>query len=160
MAQVLEMRTAGLSFPAIAREMGFTQKHAFTLWQKAMDLIIAPGVEQVRKQEAERLDAMLIPCMALIMAARDKAMVGQPFDLPVDAMNTALRIGEKRARLFGLDAPVKVVQKNLGAGDPSDLLDNVNLAAMDTAELVKFRELMQKAYQAGPPEDADAGAED
>lgn len=161
MARILEMRTAGLSFPQIGRELGFTQKHAFTMWQKAMDAIIAPQVENLRKQEAERLDTMLIPCMSLIMAARDKALLGETFDLPVDAINAALKISEKRSRLFGLDAPVKTVQRNIGANNPSEILENMNLSNMDMAELVKFRELMAKAHQNGPlPEDADNGEDD
>lgn len=155
MQQVLEMRTAGLTFPQIAREMGFTQKHAFTLWQKAMDAIIAPDVEKLRKQETERLDAMLVPCMSLIMTARDNALIGKPFDLPVDAINAALKISEKRSRLMGLDQPLKVVQKSIGSNTANDILDNMNLSAMDTAELLKFRELMQKAHTNPEPGDED-----
>lgn len=153
MARILEMRTAGLTFPQIARDLGFTQKHAFTMWQRAMDAIIAPQVEQLRKQEAERLDAMLVPCMSLIMAARDKALVGATFDLPVDAINAALRISEKRSRLFGLDAPLKLERKR--ASNPGEMLENMNLSGMDMAELMKFRELMQKAHENGPLEDPD-----
>lgn len=154
MSRILEMRTAGLTFPQIARELGFTQKHAFTMWQRAMDAIIAPQVEQLRKQEAERLDAMLVPCMSLIMAARDKALIGATFDLPVDAINAALKISEKRSRLFGLDAPLKIERKPK-VGNPSEILENMNLSNMDMAELLKFRELMQKAHENGPLEDPD-----
>lgn len=150
LAKVLEMRTAGLSFQQIANEMGFTVKHAFECYQKALDKIIVPQVKALRKQEGERLDAMLVPCMALIMKARDKALVGEPFDLPVDAINAALKISEKRARIFGLDVkPPALVGGAYQGSKYSNPLEGMNLSNMDTAELLKFRELMEKAAVGG-----------
>ena len=154
---VLTRRTAGLSFPQIAREMNITQRYAFALYRRALKAIIHPKVEELRKQEAERLDAMLIPAMSIIMEARNKALEGAAFELPVDAINAALKISERRARIFGLDAPVvKTVNKNpFAPASPIDMLQNMNLSAMDNSELLKLRDLLKKASDTGAPEGAD-----
>jgi hypothetical protein len=156
-AKVLEYRSAGLSFPQIAREMGCTQRYAFALYRRALKAIISPKVEELRKQEGERLDAMLIPVMSVIMSARNNALSGLAFELPVDAINAALKISERRARIFGLDAPVvKTVNKNpFAPTTPLDMLQNMNLSTMDNSELLKLRDLLKKASDSGGPEGAD-----
>lgn len=145
--QILEMRLAGLGFEHIGRSLGVTHRYVYKLYKEALNAIITPNVEQLRKQEAERLDSMLIPAMSLIMAARNKAVEGLPFELPVDAINCALKISERRARIFGLDAPTRVAPVNPD-GKPLDLIQNLNLSTMDTAELIKFRDLLAKASMA------------
>jgi hypothetical protein len=146
-AQILEMRCAGLGFEHIGRQLGVTHKYVYKLYAEALNAIIAPGVADLRKQEGERLDAMLIPLMSVIMDARNKAMAGEKFETPTDEITLALRVSERRARIFGLDAPTKVVAQNaptLG----HEMLQNLNLSTMDTAELVQFRDLLAKASMA------------
>jgi len=153
-AQVLEMRTAGMSFPQIARAVGTSQMYVHKMYSRALDAIISPEVEKLRKQEGERLDAMLITVMSPIMAARNKALAGEAYEPPIDAINAALQISLRRAKIFGLDAPVKVAPTQPD-GSPMDMVRNLNLSTMDTAELMQFRDLLAKANQAGPVEDGN-----
>jgi hypothetical protein len=57
-----------------------------------------------------------------------------------------LRASERRARLLGLDAPVK-----LQAVDPGDAEESLDLSAFTTDELLVWRTLMAKARNAPPP---------
>lgn len=155
-AQILEYRTAGLSFAHIAKLLGYSERYIFKQYEKALASIIAPGVQELRKQEGERLDVMLIPCMAKIMEARNAAMTGKPYETPINEMMLALRIADRRARLFGIDMPTDV-PKGLGMSVPNPLefLQALNLATMDTAELARLKEILEKAYnEQNPPDEA------
>lgn len=152
--QILEMRLAGLSFPSIGRALGFTHRYVYKLYEEAINAIIEPGVALIRKQEAERLDAMLIPVMSVIMTARNAALAGERFEAPLDEINTALRIAERRAKMFALDIPAKTPPP--GIGGPLEL-QNLNLANMDTGELVKFKELLSKAMPSEEEEENGNG---
>ncbi len=148
-AEILEMRTAGMSFDHIANALGFSKRYVYKLYEKALDQIIAPGVEALRKQEAERLDIMLVPCMADIMEARNMAVAGVKMKIPEAAINLALKIAERRARLFGLDSPVKILPTGSGTS-PMDILGLLNLNNMESEELGKLRDLLAKATVAEP----------
>ena len=151
-AQILEYRTAGMSFKHIAKLLGYSEKYIFKMYEKALAAIIAPEVAELRKQEGERLDVMLLPCMAKIMQARDAAMLGQPYETPINEMMLSLRIAERRAKLFGIDMPTDV-PKGLGtAPDPLAFLQALNIATMDTAELTRLKEILQNAHAAQNPE--------
>jgi hypothetical protein len=151
-AQILEYRTAGMSFPHIAKVLGYSQKYIFKMYEKALAAIIAPEVCELRKQEGERLDVMLQPCMAKIMDARNAALTGREFETPINEMMLALRIAERRAKLFGIDMPTDV-PKGLGGKEPNPLefLAALNLATMDQAELNRLREILQNAHEANNP---------
>lgn len=153
-AQILEYRTAGMSFDHIAKLLGYSVRYIFKQYEKALAAIIAPGVQELRKQEGERLDVMLVPCMAKIMDARNAAMTGKPYETPINEMMLALRIADRRARLFGIDMPTDV-PKGLGntAPNPLEFLSALNLATMDTAELSRLKEILAKAYNEQNPPD-------
>jgi hypothetical protein len=151
-AQILEMRNAGLGFEHIGRSLGVTHGYVYKLYKEALNAIIIPGVELLRKQEAERLDAMLIPVMGKIMEARNAAIAGLAYEAPLDEIAAALKISERRARIFGLDAPTKIASTPQ-SGTPQELIQNLDLTKMDNAELLKFRDLLAKASM------ADQGAE-
>lgn len=157
-AQILEMRSAGLSFEHIGREIGTTKGYAYKLYVDALNAIITPGVEHLRKQEGERLDMMLVPVMSKIMDARNAAIMGQPFEAPLDEIDAALKISARRSLIFGLNAPTKLIG-NVNIPNPGDIMNSMNLAAMDTAELLKFRELLAKATDQVEPQEADQDAD-
>lgn len=99
--QVIEMRRAGATFDDIAHTLGFAHASgAYQAFQRAMSRTLTnAGTEELRTAEADRLDR-------LQRAVWVQALNG---DLP--AVNTVLRIMERRARLLGLDAPLRAEVK-------------------------------------------------
>ena len=91
-----ELRLAGKSFRTIARELNCTPSGAHGAVSRALDRTLLSTTEHaahLRDIELARLDAMLAGLW-------DRATTG---DVP--SVVAALRIGERRARLLGLDAP-------------------------------------------------------
>ncbi len=90
----LEMRKAGATFEKIATAVGCgtTQAHRYVT-QALRELAekISETAQELRSLEAQRLDALLLGLWG-------KATKGDHA-----AVNAALRIMERRARLFGLD---------------------------------------------------------
>lgn len=95
-AMALEYRKMGLSYAQIADKLEMASAQA--AWycvEAALKRTLQDGADDVRKIELERLDAMFIPVYG--NACRGDLM----------ALNSALAIMTRRARLLGLDAPVK-----------------------------------------------------
>jgi hypothetical protein len=75
---------------------GFNEATAFADYRHEMDRLAEQTMEKadhLRQLEARRLDRMLV-------ALDDQIEAGDP-----TAINAALRIMERRSKLFGLDAP-------------------------------------------------------
>lgn len=93
----LKLRTEGLTYAEIGRRLGYADdsgaRHAVT---KLLDRREAEAVDQLRQVEGDRLDA-------LQAAHWDAAMAGI-----TDAANIVLKVMDRRAKLFGLNAPVAV----------------------------------------------------
>lgn len=94
--RVLAARLRGESFRAIADREDIAVSTAHQDYQTALSDIPKPEAEQLRKVEGERLDM-------LQKGVWDAAILGD-----IDASRQALRIIDRRAKLFGLDAPQKV----------------------------------------------------
>jgi hypothetical protein len=131
-AKALELRKEGRTFEQIAVEAGYSCKQsAYDAVKRAILEIIREPAEEVLKIDLERLDAIWqIPYL--------NAQSGD-----VNAVNTCLKIMERRARLLGLDTRVvdfKSTDGSMstrGALDPSKLSTEVMaeiLAAKDAAE--------------------------
>lgn len=102
-----ELRKAGATFDEIGKAMGMTRQSAFELVTKTLAEIrsrTAEDVEHVRELELHRLDALL------------KGLWQSASKGSVNAVDRALKIMERRARLLGLDAPTKLASTN-PAGD-------------------------------------------
>ena len=94
--KALELRKAGVSYQRIAETLGY--KDASGAWRAVKSALKKPLQEpaaELRPLEVERLDAML----SAIWASVKQGQYG--------AQDRALKIMERRARLLGLDAPVK-----------------------------------------------------
>ena len=95
-ARCVQLRRMGLTFSQIAKEVGYTNAGgAYKAFQRAYDRIIVEDVKEIRTVALERLDFALRG----IMDAVGKGSLG--------AIDRMLRIEERRARLLGLDAPVR-----------------------------------------------------
>lgn len=96
-AAALRLRATGVSFAEIAAQLGYPSENAANkAVLTALRREVHEEANQLRTLEGLRLDD-------LHAAAWDKAMTGDPA-----AIGCVLRIMERRARLFGLDAPQRV----------------------------------------------------
>jgi hypothetical protein len=95
--RVLELRRAGVTYDQIAQEVGYSNAsgayHAFTRALKRT--LNNAGSEELRELEVDRLDRL--QRFAWAQAAQGN----------LRAIETILRIMQRRARLLGLDAPIK-----------------------------------------------------
>lgn len=88
----LNLRKAGATFQEIASELGYASASgAYEAVKSGLDKTLREPAEELRKLELERLDVMWT-------AVWENALAGD-----LDAIATALRISERRARLLGLD---------------------------------------------------------
>lgn len=97
--KALELRRAGLSYRAIAEQLGCdpsaAYRHVATELQDTREAC-KEAANELRELELSRLDLYLRALMPKILAGDTKAVMA------------ALGIGKRRAELTGLDAPVKV----------------------------------------------------
>jgi hypothetical protein len=107
-ARAVELAIGGASYGAIAFEVGYSHRGtAYKAVHKALAEQVAGHVEELRRLELDRLDA-------LQAAVWDKALADDSA-----AVNTVLRIIEQRARLLGLgqESP-----PHTGTGQPSTVV--------------------------------------
>lgn len=116
-AEVMRRRRQGETFAAIGSAMGVTAQRAHQIYTAALREIPADEVALYRAEQAERLDEMLREAYAVL--GRDHITVSNgrivmAEDGPVlddgpklAAIRTILDIEARRAKLLGLDTPVK-----------------------------------------------------
>jgi transposase-like protein len=101
--EALDLRRQGYSYSMIAERIGVSAQTCFRYVRDGIDSIIKETkeeAEEIRTLELERLDELL---RALWPGATD----GEP-----QAIDKALKIMERRAKMLGLDAPTKVAPTN------------------------------------------------
>ena len=104
--QALELRKAGATYQAIADQLGYANaRGAHKAVASALKLTLREPADEVRDLEVARLDAMLLPLWRRVQQGDERAV------------DRALRIMERRARLLGLDAPSKSEQSG-SDGEP------------------------------------------
>ena len=99
--RVLSMRQKGHSYRTIGRELGIGKSTVARYLRESLAELNALEIEQVghlRQLELSRLDYMLT-------TLESEVDVGTP-----KALDTALKIQERRCKLLGLDAPEKIEQ--------------------------------------------------
>jgi hypothetical protein len=97
--RALELRRAGLDYRSIASKLGIGKSQAQRLVKGGMEgarAQIDAEASDLKAEELSRLDGML----AGLWADARKGHLG--------AIDRVLKIGERRAKLLGLDAPVKM----------------------------------------------------
>jgi hypothetical protein len=96
--KAFELRLAGLTFAKIAQRLGYANEAGP---QKAIDTwlknLATPLIDEYRKLEGERLDV----AQASVWEGVEKG--------DLKCIDRFVRISERRAKLFGLDAPVQHV---------------------------------------------------
>jgi hypothetical protein len=98
--RVLELRRAGLTWQRIAEEVGYADHTgAYSAYKRALKRTLQQPADELRQQELDRIDR-------LQLAIWQKAMQGD-----MKAIATIVRLMERRAKLLGLDAPVRIEQE-------------------------------------------------
>ena len=96
--KAVQLRRAGMSYDAIAKSLACTRSAAFKAVGRVFTRLAREAREDaagLRELEVQRLDALLVA----VWPAAAKGDLG--------AVDRALRIAERRAKLLGLDEPVK-----------------------------------------------------
>ena len=119
--KVLELRRAGLTWQRIAEETGYADHTgAYAAYKRAIKRTMQQPADELREAELDRIDR-------LQLALWPKAMKGDNASI-----NTIVRLMERRARLLGLDTPIKIQQDiTTWTGDES-----IDRAVRDLAALL------------------------
>lgn len=144
--QALHLRKAGASYRAIGEQLGVSHEQVRRDIEKALEYIredVSTDARKLRDIEAARLDDMWLKLQSKLNPKQ-----GEP--LEYKAIDTALRIMERRAKLLGLDAPVQI--QNL---DFRDATANELRAAM-TDKNVRMLTYTEVLYIAAGDETAAA----
>ena len=96
--EAMELFSAGLTYQKVADSLGVSKSTAWERVQAALRAIPAEAVNQYRKVEMERLDALLEVTLKKALS-EDKGFLF--------AVDRALAIMDRRAKLLGLDAPIR-----------------------------------------------------
>lgn len=116
-AEVVRLRRTGMTFEAIGDQLGISKQAAHKLWHKTMKDIPVAEVETYRTEQRMRLDALLQRANEILDAPHVVVQHGRVVELDgeplrdrgaeLDAIKTILDIEQRRAKLDGLDTPVK-----------------------------------------------------
>ena len=106
--EALRLRSKGFTYQKVAETLGISKTAAYHRVQNALAAIPKEAVEEYRKLETERLDTMLERVMEKV--THDDGKSGFLF-----AVDRALAIMDRRAKLLGLDSPTKHEVITLGA---------------------------------------------
>jgi hypothetical protein len=121
--KVLELRRAGLTWTRIAEEVGYADHTgAYAAYKRAIKRTQQQPADELRTQELDRIDR-------LQLAIWPNAMKGD-----TRAILTIIRLMERRAKLTGLDMPIKIEQ-DITTWDGGDSIDRAvrDLAALLTS---------------------------
>jgi hypothetical protein len=111
-ARVIELRRAGLTWSVIAQQTGFAgPSGAYKAYQRAAERLIRPNLEEHRDTEIDRLDRL----QAAVWA---KAASGD-----LKAIDSVLRIADRRIRILGLEAPKDINLKAEVTNYDADSID-------------------------------------
>lgn len=124
-AKALELRTAGYTLAQVGAALGISDRAAAKMIARVLQKREAPLAEGVREIELDRLDAAVKAVMPMLtgewpeLASADQKQVVDIVAAFVDrrlaAAEKIAKLGERRARLLGLDAPVKT-ETNMALG--------------------------------------------
>jgi hypothetical protein len=97
--KALDFRIGGATYRQIAAQLDVSESTAYEDVQDELgrlDTVATKKAERLRELEARRLDVLTLALSPGIRAGEPRAIVA------------AVRVMERRARLFGLDAPQKI----------------------------------------------------
>jgi hypothetical protein len=147
--KVLELRRAGLTWQRIGEETGYADATgAYAAYKRAIKRTMQQPADEIREQELDRIDR-------LQLAAWPNAMKGD-----TKAILTIVKLMERRAKLLGLDTPIKI-QQEVTTWDGNESIDRAvrELAALLTANDAISASESAMAIEASQSEPITAGDE-
>ena len=120
------LRLSGHSVRAIAEKLDIPRSTVQRLLDAEIDTIVTPGAEAVRKLELDRLDRWML-------ALENKILNGD-----TNAINSAIKVAERRAKYLGIDAPTKVEAQ----------VHEVTQEDLAIAEMIREAKMRQAALEA------------
>ena len=111
-AKAVALRRGGATFKDIGDQLDISEATAFRWVSNALARIPAEDVAMLRRAEGERLDRL------------QRAVWGQALKGDIRSVETALRIVDRRIKLYGLDAPQQV-EIGVGAVDIAGTARNI-----------------------------------
>lgn len=116
-AEIMRMRRQGHTFQQIGDALEFSRQYAHERYTELLKEIPGHEVAEYRREQEERLDALLVEAHKVLERRHITVSNGQVVRLdgsPVEddgptlaAIKTILDIESRRAKLLGLDAPTK-----------------------------------------------------
>ena len=117
-SEALRLRGEGLSYRAIGERLNISPQTAWNDVQAALEIILVENATILLRLELERLDS-------LQFAVWPQATSGD-----CRAIDRVLRIMERRAKLLGLDSPVKVAPTDPTGTNPYEAMSAEELRAL------------------------------
>lgn len=97
--KVLELRRVGLTWVRIAEEVGYADHTgAYAAYKRAIKRTMQQPADELREQELDRLDRLQVAVWPAAMKGDTRAVA------------TIIKLMERRAKLTGLDMPIKIEQ--------------------------------------------------
>jgi hypothetical protein len=97
--KVLELRRVGLTWVRIAEEVGYADHTgAYAAYKRAIKRTMQQPADELRSQELDRIDRLQVAIWPAAMKGDTRAVL------------TIVRLMERRAKLTGLDMPIKIEQ--------------------------------------------------
>ena len=97
--KVLDLRRAGLTWVRIAEEVGYADHTgAYAAYKRAIKRTMQQPADELRSQELDRIDRLQLAVWPAAMKGDTRAVL------------TIIRLMERRAKLTGLDMPIKIEQ--------------------------------------------------
>ena len=93
--EAITLKAAGATYAEIGRLLNMDRSNVAKMVKRALLREHSDAVDEYRRVEGERLDRL------------QRAVWGQAMGGDTDAVKTIIRVMQRRARLFGLDAPVR-----------------------------------------------------
>lgn len=115
--QALELRRAGMSYREIAARIGIGKSRAHQL--------VSAGLEDAKHQVDASRDELLAEELFRLDGMLQK-LYPKAVDGDLQAVDRVLKIGERRAKLLGLDAPIRTALH--GGGDDAPPISTVSEA--------------------------------
>lgn len=101
-AKIMRLRIAGWTLARIADQVGLSVSGVHAVIQQRIAAEVQPAAAELRALEITRLDDLLARAYT-VMADTDTSG-----ELRLKAIDRALRVAERRAKLLGLDSPVQL----------------------------------------------------
>lgn len=101
-AEIVRLRQSGMSTVEIGKRFGLTNPRITQIYNEALRQAISnEEIAIMRTEQAQRLDALLVDAHTVLR----RTLLAHEDVQALAAIQTVLRIEERRAKLFGLDAP-------------------------------------------------------